>query len=83
MSHQIPVVLVVVEGGTKTILTVKQSLASNPAVPVVIAKGSGRAADILAFAYQLYLENEGFVFIILLYCSCFFFILLFEVAAVQ
>ena len=76
-------VLVVLAGGTKTILTVKESLTSIPAVPVVIANGSGRAADILAFAYQLYLENEGFVFIVILYCSCFFFLLLFEIMAVQ
>ncbi|CAH3020787.1 unnamed protein product, partial [Porites evermanni] len=56
----IPVVLVVLEGGPNTIRTVLESVTSTPAVPVVIADGSGRAADILAYAYSLYIEHEGF-----------------------
>lgn len=56
----IPVVLLVLEGGPNTIRTVLESVTSTPAVPVVIADGSGRAADILAYAYSLYIEHQGF-----------------------
>ena len=55
-------VLVVLEGGLNTIHTVLESVRGNPAVPVVIADGSGRAADILAYAYSLYDAHKGFVF---------------------
>jgi len=48
------VVLLVLEGGENTIRTVLKSVTSNPAVPIVIAKGSGRAADILAYAHELH-----------------------------
>ncbi|KAJ7363535.1 Transient receptor putative cation channel sub M member 7 [Desmophyllum pertusum] len=58
-SHGIPVVLLVLEGGPNTILTVLESVTSNPAVPVVIAEGSGRAADILAHAHGLVTSNDG------------------------
>lgn len=61
-SHGIPVVLLVLEGGPNTILTVLESVSSNPAVPVVIAEGSGRAADILAYAHGLVISNDGCVF---------------------
>lgn len=61
-SHGIPVVLLVLEGGPNTILTVLESVTSNPAVPVVIAEGSGRAADILAHAHGLVISNDGCVF---------------------
>ncbi|XP_073236045.1 transient receptor potential cation channel subfamily M member 3-like [Porites lutea] len=63
----IPVVLVVLEGGPNTIRTVLESVTSTPAVPVVIADGSGRAADILAYAYSLYIEHEGFVFVLIMF----------------
>ena len=43
-------VLVVIEGGLNTIRSVWESVKSDPAVPVVIANGSGRAADVLAYA---------------------------------
>ncbi|CAH3032487.1 unnamed protein product, partial [Porites lobata] len=59
-SNGIPVVLVVLEGGQNAIRTVLESVTRTPAVPVVIADGSGRAADILAYAYSLYKANEGF-----------------------
>ena len=61
-SHGIPVVLLVLEGGPNTILTVLESVTSTPAVPVVIAEGSGRAADILAHAHGLVTANDGCVF---------------------
>lgn len=47
---KIPVVLVVVEGGPGTIKTVQKSLEKG--TPVVIVKGSGRAADFLAYVYE-------------------------------
>ncbi|KXJ17084.1 Transient receptor potential cation channel trpm [Exaiptasia diaphana] len=58
-KHGIPVVLLVLEGGPNTIRTVLESVTRSPAVPVVIAEGSGRAADILAFAHRFIVENEG------------------------
>lgn len=58
-SHGIPVVLLVLEGGPNTIQTVLESVTSNPAVPVVIAEGSGRAADILAHAHGIVTSNDG------------------------
>lgn len=54
-------VLLVLEGGPNTIRTVLESVTSNPAVPVVIAEGSGRAADILAHAHSLVVTNDGCV----------------------
>jgi transient receptor potential cation channel subfamily M protein 3 len=53
------VVLLVLEGGINTIVTVLESVTRSPAVPVVIAEGSGRAADILAFAHRFVMENDG------------------------
>ncbi|CAL1535907.1 unnamed protein product [Lymnaea stagnalis] len=47
---KIPVVLVVVEGGPGTMETVQKSLEKG--TPAVIVKGSGRAADFLAYAYE-------------------------------
>lgn len=58
-SYGIPVVLLVLEGGPNTIRTVLESVTSNPAVPVVIAEGSGRAADILAHAHSLVTANDS------------------------
>ena len=62
-SHGIPVVLLVLEGGPNTILTVLESVTSCPAVPVVIAEGSGRAADILAHAHNLVSSNDRYVMV--------------------
>ena len=56
-------VLLVLEGGPNTIRTVLESVTRNPAVPVVIAEGSGRAADILADAHSLVTANDGYVII--------------------
>ena len=52
-SNYIPVVLLVIEGGIRTLRTVLKSVKSDPRVPVVVAKGSGGAADILAYAFKL------------------------------
>ncbi|KAI8729644.1 transient receptor potential cation channel subfamily M member 2 [Biomphalaria glabrata] len=46
----IPNVLIVVEGGVGTIDTVRESLANE--TPVVLIKGSGRAADYLATSFD-------------------------------
>ena len=69
-------VLLVLEGGPNTILTVLESVTSTPAVPVVIAEGSGRAADILAHAHGLVTSNDGCVFEVN-FASEMFFIFLF------
>ncbi len=47
-----PVVCVVLEGGTCTIRAVLDYVTNDPPVPVVVCDGSGRAADIIAFAHQ-------------------------------
>nr|XP_034329514.1 transient receptor potential cation channel subfamily M member-like 2 isoform X1 [Crassostrea gigas] len=46
----IPVVLVILEGGTDAINDAMVSLNHN--IPVVVCSGTGRAADILAYAYS-------------------------------
>uniref|UniRef100_A0A2C9KDE9 TRPM SLOG domain-containing protein n=1 Tax=Biomphalaria glabrata TaxID=6526 RepID=A0A2C9KDE9_BIOGL len=46
----IPLVLLLVEGGTDAIQDVSVSLAQG--IPVVVCAGTGRAADILAYAYK-------------------------------
>jgi hypothetical protein len=46
----IPVVLVIVEGGTDAIHDAMVSLEHN--IPVVVCSGTQRAADILAYAYS-------------------------------
>ena len=48
--------LLVLEGGPGTLETVHQSIKNN--TPAVIVKGSGRAADILAYAYQNCVERD-------------------------
>ena len=52
----VPIVLLVLEGGPGTLETVHQAIANN--TPTVLVKGSGRAADILAYAYQNAKEEE-------------------------
>ncbi|KAK3596566.1 hypothetical protein CHS0354_010445 [Potamilus streckersoni] len=47
---EIPLVLVVVEGGTDAISDAHTSLQHG--IPVVICSGTGRAADIIAYAYS-------------------------------
>ena len=55
----IPVVLLVLEGGPNTIRTVLEAVTKTPPTPVVIAEGSGRAADILSFAQNIAQPLEG------------------------
>ena len=52
----IPVVLVVVEGGYDAILDCRKSLSQK--IPVVICEGTGRAADIIAYAYTHYVTTR-------------------------
>jgi transient receptor potential cation channel subfamily M protein 3 len=47
----IPVVCLVVEGGMDTIRTVLEYVTDSPPVPVVVVEGSGRAANLIAFAH--------------------------------
>ncbi|VDL72714.1 unnamed protein product [Nippostrongylus brasiliensis] len=67
-SRSVPVVCVVLEGGSCTIRSVLDYVTNVPRVPVVVCDGSGRAADLLAFAHQTVredgydLENEMTVF---------------------
>ncbi|XP_048577809.1 transient receptor potential cation channel subfamily M member 7 isoform X2 [Nematostella vectensis] len=58
-SQVVPVVLLVLEGGMNTIRTVLESVTRSPAVPVVIAEGSGRAADILSYAQRFIVQDKS------------------------
>ena len=62
-SSSIPLICVVVEGGMNTIRTVLEYVTDSPPVPVVVIQGSGRAADLIAFAYKFAKtnvdENDG------------------------
>ncbi len=51
--------LLVLEGGPNTILTVYEAISEDPAIPVVVIKDSGRAADLLAFAHNVS-QGEGY-----------------------
>ncbi len=51
-NHSIPLVCLVIEGGTNTIQTVLVNVNDKPPVPVVICDGSGRAADLIAFTHR-------------------------------
>ncbi|KAH9518536.1 hypothetical protein Btru_017091 [Bulinus truncatus] len=53
----IPLVLLLVEGGTDAIQDVSVSLSQG--IPVVVCAGSGRAADILAYAYKNTITTQG------------------------
>uniref|UniRef100_A0A915PF14 TRPM SLOG domain-containing protein n=1 Tax=Setaria digitata TaxID=48799 RepID=A0A915PF14_9BILA len=57
-TRSVPVVCVVLEGGTCTIKAVYDCVCMSPQVPVVVCDGSGRAADLLAFAHQ-YVQEDG------------------------
>ena len=47
-----PLVCLVIEGGTNTIRAVLEYVTATPPVPVVVCDGTGRAADLLAFAHK-------------------------------
>lgn len=49
-------VMLVVEGGPNTLQNVQNAVDAK--IPVVLVEGSGRAADLLAFAYRL-LHDES------------------------
>ena len=50
--HKVPGVQLVLEGGPNTIETVLTAINNDPPMPVVVIKGSGRAADLIAMAHQ-------------------------------
>ncbi|KYO20775.1 transient receptor potential cation channel subfamily M member 6 isoform B [Alligator mississippiensis] len=52
MGQGVPVVGLVVEGGPNAILMVWEYVRDTPAIPVVVCEGTGRAADLLAFAHK-------------------------------
>lgn len=54
----IPVVALVIEGGTNTIRSVLEYVTDDPPVPVVVCDGSGRAADLIAFMHKYASEEE-------------------------
>lgn len=56
----IPVVALVIEGGTNTIRAVLEYVTDDPPVPVVVCDGSGRAADLIAFMHK-YLRHFTFL----------------------
>ncbi|CEF67884.1 Transient receptor potential cation channel subfamily M member 1 [Strongyloides ratti] len=56
-NRGVPIVCVVLEGGTCTIRTVLDYVANIPRVPVVVCDGSGRASDLIAFAHRFVLDN--------------------------
>lgn len=53
-----PVVCLVIEGGMNSIRAVLEYVTDNPPVPVVVVDGSGRAADIIAFAVKYANDNN-------------------------
>ncbi|CAN8029440.1 unnamed protein product, partial [Ixodes persulcatus] len=55
----IPVVCVIVEGGLNTVRTVLEYVTDLPPVPVVVCDGSGRAADLIAFAHRYIPDDES------------------------
>uniref|UniRef100_A0A2C9JU93 TRPM SLOG domain-containing protein n=1 Tax=Biomphalaria glabrata TaxID=6526 RepID=A0A2C9JU93_BIOGL len=57
-GHSVPVICVVLEGGANTIRSVLEYVTDTPPVPVVVCDGSGRAADLLAFAHK-YTMDDG------------------------
>ncbi|XP_015190777.1 PREDICTED: transient receptor potential cation channel trpm isoform X4 [Polistes dominula] len=55
----IPVVALVIEGGTNTIRSVLEYVTDVPPVPVVVCDGSGRAADLIAFMHKYASEGDS------------------------
>ncbi len=56
----IPLVCVAIEGGVSLIRSLFDYLSEKPPVPVVICDGTGKAADIVAFAHRAYDERCAF-----------------------
>ncbi|XP_076682039.1 transient receptor potential cation channel, subfamily M isoform X6 [Andrena cerasifolii] len=59
MHSSIPIVALVIEGGTNTIRSVLEYVTDDPPVPVVVCDGSGRAADLIAFMHKYASEGDG------------------------
>uniref|UniRef100_H2YVV7 TRPM SLOG domain-containing protein n=1 Tax=Ciona savignyi TaxID=51511 RepID=H2YVV7_CIOSA len=59
-GHNCSIVCLVLEGGKNTINVVLESVKQSPPIPVIVCDGSGRAADLLAFAHQ-YTDEDGFM----------------------
>ncbi|PAV69075.1 hypothetical protein WR25_21949 [Diploscapter pachys] len=57
-TRSVPVVAVVLEGGSCTIRSVLDYVTNIPRVPVVVCDGSGRAADLLSFTHQV-IRDDG------------------------
>ena len=49
----------IIEGGTNTIQTVLVNVNDTPPVPVVVCDGSGRAADLIAYAHKYIYVNPN------------------------
>eukprot|EP00057_Strongylocentrotus_purpuratus_P015113 XP_011669587.1 PREDICTED: LOW QUALITY PROTEIN: transient receptor potential cation channel subfamily M member 6 [Strongylocentrotus purpuratus] len=58
-DRPVPAVCVCLEGGVNTIKVVLENVTHDPPIPVVIAEGSGRAADLIAFAYRNSSSKQG------------------------
>uniref|UniRef100_A0A0N4ZLR6 Transient receptor potential cation channel n=1 Tax=Parastrongyloides trichosuri TaxID=131310 RepID=A0A0N4ZLR6_PARTI len=54
----VPVVCVILEGGTFSIKTALQYVTTIPKTPVVVCDGSGRASDMISFVHQ-YVQEDG------------------------
>eukprot|EP00794_Sanderia_malayensis_P009474 gene9474-10463_t len=54
----VPTVLLVLDGGPKTLKRVKEAINEDPPIPVVVISDGGRVADLLAFAHDLS-QEEG------------------------
>ena len=52
----VPVVLLMLEGGENTMTTAAEAVSHN--TPVVIIAGSGRCADLIAHAYRITKNKE-------------------------
>lgn len=51
-EKKVPGIQLVLEGGPNTIQTVLAAIYNDPPMPVVVIKGSGRAADLIAAAHE-------------------------------
>lgn len=56
---QIPVILLIVEGGPKTFEIALESVRKN--IPVLVIEGSGKAADFISKGYKLSEDKTRFV----------------------
>lgn len=62
----------VLEGGPNTVATVYEAITQDPAVPVVVIKDSGRAADLLAYAHNIsHGEGSVQIFVGIIICNFF------------